>query len=319
MGGAVARLLRRQGHQVRSFSRGPHPDLAADGIEVFRADLCDFDALRAACRGHEAVVHCAAMVGLWGAYEDFYRVNVAGTGNAIKACQALGIPRLVFTSSASVVFTGGDMEGRDESAPYARTFLSHYARTKALAEEMVLASNTASLATVSLRPHLVWGPGEDRLVARILARARAGELRRIGRRNKLVDTTYIDDAAAAHCLALERLAPGSPAAGKAYFISQGDPRPLWDMVNGILKAAGLPPVERSVSLLAARAAAWALEAFYAAARRRDEPKLTRFLVAQLTTAHWFDISAARRDLGYRPQVSVAEGLERLGAWLAERR
>ena len=318
VGGAVARALRARGHQVRSFSRGPHPELAAAGIEAFAGDLGDFDAVRAACRGHEAVVHCAAKVGIWGAFEDFYRVNVAGTANVVKACQDLSIPRLVFTSSPSVVFTGQDVEGWDESARYPVTFDSDYSRTKAMAEETVLASNTASLATVALRPHLVWGPGEDVLVRRIVERARAGSLRRIGTLNKRVDTTYIDDAAEAHVLALERLAPGGPPAGKAYFISQGDPRPVWDIVNGILRAAGLPPVQRSIPPVAAWAAAWALETFHGACGRGEEPRLTRFLVRQLSTAHWFDISAARRDLGYEPRVTIEAGLERLRDWFAQR-
>ena len=314
VGGAVAQRLRLKGHRVRILSRRSLPGPAAPDMDVCLGDLSDFDAVRAACRDVEAVVHCAAMVGLGGRYDDFYRVNVTGTGHVIKACQELAIPRLVFTSSPSVVGDGQDAEGWDETAPYPKTFDSCYSRTKAIAEELVLASNTSGLATVALRPHLVWGPGEDKLVARIIAQARAGELRRIGAFNKKVDTTYIDDAAEAHCLALEKLAPGSSVAGQVYFISQDDPRPVWDIVNGILRAAALPPVTKSVNPWAAMAAAWACETCHAAAGRAEEPKLTRFLLRQLTTAHWFDISAARRDLGYRPQVTIEAGMQRLRAW-----
>jgi nucleoside-diphosphate-sugar epimerase len=314
VGGAVSRLLAQSGHEVRSYSRGAHPELAAEGIDVFSADIGDFDAIRAACRGFDAVIHCAAKVGLWGPYADFYQVNVTGTANVIKACQEVGVPRLVFTSSPSVVLAGRDAEGIDESAPYARTFESHYCHTKAIAEEMVLASNTASLGTLALRPHLVWGPGEDQLVSRILAKASSGELRRIGAFNKLVDTTFIDDAAEAHRLAVERLAPGAAVAGKAYFISGGDPRPVWDIVNAILAAAGRPPVTRVVKPAVAWAAAWALEAFHSLAKRDEEPEITRFLVRQLTTAHWFNISAARQDLGYEPRCPVDAGLARLQTW-----
>jgi nucleoside-diphosphate-sugar epimerase len=318
VGGAVARLLRRRGHEVRSLSRREHPELARDGIAEFWGDLLDLDAVRAACRGADAVVHCAAKVGLWGPLEEFHRTNVAGTDNVLRACQELGIRKLVYTSSPSVVFDGRDVEGWDESAPYSRSFDSAYSRTKATAEEMVLASNTASFGSVALRPHLVWGPGEDKLVSRLLAKARGGELRRIGSFNKMVDTTFLDDAAEAHRLALERLEPRSPVAGKAYFISGGEPRPVWDVVNAILAAAGLAPVAMTVNPVVARLAAWGYEAFYAAARKAEEPPLTRFLVQQLTTAHWFDISAARRDLGYQPQVPFAAGLERLRGWLSQR-
>jgi nucleoside-diphosphate-sugar epimerase len=318
IGGAVARLLRYHGHEVRSLARAGHPELAKHGVVEFPGDLLDPDSVRAACRGIDAVVHCAAMVGLWGTLEDFYRVNVTGTNNVLRACQELGISKLVFTSSPSVVFTGADVEGWDESAPYSRSFDSHYSRTKATAEEMVLSSNTSSLATVALRPHLVWGPGQDKLVSRLIEKARGGELCRIGSLNKKVDTTYLDDAAEAHRLALERLAPNSPAAGKAYFISGGEPRPVWDVINAFLDAAGLPPVKKSVRRISAVLAAWGYETLYSATKRSGEPRLTRFLVRQLTTAHWFDISAARRDLGYEPQVPFAAGLGRLRNWFSRR-
>jgi nucleoside-diphosphate-sugar epimerase len=319
VGGAVARLLRRHGHEVRSLSRTQHLKLAQHGVTEFPGDLLDMDSVRAACRGADAVVHCAAKVGLWGALEDFHRVNVTGTNHVLRACQELGISRLVFTSSPSVVFAGSDVEGGSESAPYPRSFDSNYSRTKAAAEEMVLASNTASLATVALRPHLVWGPGQDKLISRLIEKARSGELRRIGLLNKLVDMTYLDDAAEAHRLALECLTPGSPIAGKAYFITGGQPRPVWDVINAILDAAGLPPVEKKVWPIAAKLAAWGYETLYSTTRRSGEPRLTRFLVQQLTTAHWFDISAARRDLGYAPQVSFEEGLKRLRHWFDAQR
>ncbi|MDD5630094.1 MAG: NAD-dependent epimerase/dehydratase family protein [Elusimicrobia bacterium] len=318
VGGAVARLLRRHGHEVRCLLRSRHPELAQDGVLEFPGDLLDMDSVRAACRGADAVVHCAAKVGIWGPLEEYYKANVTGTGNVLRACQEVGIQRLVYTSSPSVVFSGEDVEGWNESAPYPRSFDSHYSRTKAMAEEMVLSSNTASLATVALRPHLVWGPGEDKLVSRLIEKARGGELRRIGSLNKKVDITFVEDAAEAHRLALERLAPGCAIAGKACFISAGEPRPVWDVINAILLAAGQEPVTKTVSPVAAKLAAWSYESLHSAGRRAGEPKLTRFLVQQLTTAHWFDISAARRDLGYAPQTSFAAGLERLHAWFAQK-
>jgi 2-alkyl-3-oxoalkanoate reductase len=180
---------------------------------------------------------------------------------------------------------------------------------------MVLSANGAALATVSLRPHLIWGPGDNHLIPRLLARARAGRLRRIGTESKLIDSVYIDNAADAHLLAADRLAPGSPITGKTYFISQGEPVPLWDLVNRILHAAGLGPVTRSVPAGPAYAVGWLLEAIYALLRWNSEPPLTRFVVRELMTAHWFDLRAARRDLGYEPKISLDEGLRRLAVSL----
>ena len=246
LGGAIVRLLRQRGDSVRSLARGDYPGLRDLGVEQIRGDLADPEAVRRAVEGCDVVFHVAAKAGIWGPFEDFHRINVEGTRNVIAACRATGSRRLVYTSSPSVVFDGRDMEGVDESAPYAERFEAPYPATKAEAERLVLAANDADLATVALRPHLIWGPGDNHLVPRIIARARAGRLRRIGRRPNLVDSIYIDNAAEAHLLAADRLAPGAPIAGRAYFISQGEPRPLWDLVNRILRAAGVAPVARSV-------------------------------------------------------------------------
>lgn len=313
LGRRIVEMLRERGDPVRSYSRGAYPELASIGVECHRGDLTDVPALRRTCDGCEVVFHVAARPGIWGRYEDYHRPNVVGTQNVIDACRAAGVPRLVFTSSPSVVFDGTDMEGVDESVPYPRHYEAHYPRTKALAEQAVLAANDSHLATVALRPHLIWGPRDNHLVPRIIARAAA--LRRIGRENKLVDSTYIDNAALAHLLAADRLEVGTPVAGRAYFISNGEPWPIWDLVSGILAAARLPPVRRSVPGWFAVAAAATLEAIYASLRLSSEPRLTRFLVRELSTAHWFDISAARSDFGYEPTVTIREGLSRLKEWL----
>jgi nucleoside-diphosphate-sugar epimerase len=199
----------------------------------------------------------------------------------------------------------------DESAPYPSRFAAHYPRTKAAAEQLVRAANDDRLGTVSLRPHLIWGPGDNHLLPRLVARARAGQLRRIGDPEKLVDTVYIDNAAEAHLLAAEKLQPGSVVAGRVYFISQGEPVNLWEMINRLLEAADAPTVQRSIPRGVALALAWGFENAHALLRRSGEPRLTRFVVKQLATSHWFDLSAARRDLSYRPTVSLAEGLQRL--------
>jgi nucleoside-diphosphate-sugar epimerase len=315
LGGAIARKLKERGDGVRVFGRGSYPELEAKGIETVRGDLADAAAVAAACDDRDVVFHVGARVGLWGPYEDYFAANVLGTQNVIGACLKVGVRKLVFTGSPSVVFDGRDVEGWNEEAPYAARFDSHYSRTKAQSEQMVLAANHDRLATVSLRPHLVWGPGDRHLLPRLAARGRAGRLFRIGEHNKKIDTTYIDDAVSAHVLAAVQLSPLADIAGKAYFLSSGDPRPVWNVVESLLSAAGLGPVRKSVPTALAFAAARACEASWGMLGATSEPPLTRFLVSQLTTAHWFDISAAKRDLGWTPSVAFEEGVRRTAGWL----
>lgn len=316
LGGAIVRKLLERGDQVRSFSRAAHPTLAQLGVEQIRGDLSQPELLKEAAEGCDIVFHVAAKAGIWGRYDDFYSANVTGTVNVLNACRANSISRLVYTSSPSVVFDGQDLEEADESLPYPIRFEAHYPRTKALAEQIVLDANSADLSTVSLRPHLIWGPGDNHLVPRIIAKGRAGKLRRIGNRPCLVDTVYVDNAAQAHLLAADRLTAGESVAGKVYFISNGEPLPLWEMVNRILAAANLPPETRSISPQLAYAAGAICEGLWNLLHLSGEPPMTRFVAKELGTAHWFNIDAARRDLGYQPQVSLQEGLERLRQWLS---
>lgn len=314
LGRAIVERLLTAGLRVRSLSRGDYPALRERGVETIRGDLAGRATVEKAVEGCDMVFHVAARAGIWGPCEDYVRDNVTGTRHVIEACAKAGVPRLIYTSSPSVVFDGHDMEGATESTPYPDHYLTHYPKTKAIAEREVLAANSPTLSTIALRPHLIWGPGDTNLVPRIIARAR--RLRRIGGINKRVDSVYVDNAADAHILAASTLRPGSPSAGRAYFISNGEPRPVWDLVNGILAAANLPPVVKNVPKPVASAAAWFFETTYALLRIRSEPPMTRFLAHELTTAHWFDISAAKRDLGYSPAVSIDEGLARLRVWLA---
>jgi nucleoside-diphosphate-sugar epimerase len=315
LGKAIVKLLLARGDQVRSFSRNTYPALAELGVEQHSGEIGDTAAVLTAIGGCDIVFHVAAKAGVWGPYEEFYRANVLGTRNVVEACRQHGIRRLVYTSSPSVVFDGSDMEGVDESVAYPDHFEAFYPQTKAEAEQLVLQANDDTLATVALRPHLIWGPEDNHLVPRILERGAKGVLRRIGSRTCLVDTIYIDNAATAHLQAADRLEIGSVVAGKAYFLSQGEPLPVWDVVNRILEAGGLPPVSRTISPGLAYAAGAVLETIYRLLRLKGEPRMTRFVARELSTAHWFDLSAARRDFGYRPQVSFDEGLERLRACL----
>ena len=311
----VQRLVARSDH-VRSLARGEYPQLKSLGVDTNRGDIADPAAVDAAVAGCDTVFHVAARAGVGGSYQHYHRPNVTGTQNVIEACRRHGVTRLVFTSSPSVVFDGTDQRNVDESEPYPSKYLAHYPRTKALAEQLVLNANGPDLATVSLRPHLIWGPGDNHLVPRIVSRARAGRLRLVGSGTNLVDSVYIDNAADAHLLAADRLQPQAALAGKAYFISNDEPMPIGKLINGIVTAAGLAPVTRTISPRAAYVIGAVLETAYGLLRLSAEPPMTRFVARQLATSHWFDITAARRDLGYDPAVSIDQGMLRLKESLA---
>jgi nucleoside-diphosphate-sugar epimerase len=311
LGSAIVRLLRERDRPVRSLARRRYPLLDSLGVEQHQGDLGNAMAVTRAVQGCGTVFHVAAKAGIWGPYREYYHTNVTGTEHVMAASREYGVRRLIYTGSPSVVFTGHDLEGVDESIPYADHYDAAYPATKAIAEKLVLASNSASLATLALRPHLIWGPGDNNILPRVYARARARRLYRIGKRNPLIDLTYIDNAALAHVQAAERLEPGSAISGRAYFIAQGHPVPLWDMVNRFLEIGGLPPVSRSVPRGLAVVAGALLEAAYALLSLPGEPRMTRFLARELSTAHWYNLDAARRDLGYSPAVGIEEGLERL--------
>lgn len=317
VGGALCRALRKQGHQVRALQRSAVPQLAEIGVDCVSADLADRNAVVAACAGMDAVFHVAAKAGAWGDYAEYHRANVVGTENVLAGCAQAGVRDLIYTSTPSVVHAGGDLAGVDESTPYAEHFLTAYPQTKTIAEKAVLAANGTALRCVALRPHLVWGPGDNHLLPRLVQRARAGKLAFIGPADKLIDVTYIDNAAAAHMLAWQELQGQERCAGKAYFISDGQPIAMKAMINRMLGAAGIPAVERHVPLALARMLAPLVETLWRTLRLRGEPMLTRFVVDQFATAHWYDISAAQRDFGYVPQVTLEQGMQQLQAALSQ--
>jgi len=314
LGAAVCRALRARGDEVRGLSRTPAPALTALGVQQHVGDIADIDCVIEASHGVDAIVHTAARAGAWGRLEEFYASNVTGTDNVLAACDLNGIRRLVFTSSPAVVHGGADLNGVDESHPYPVRHHAHYPATKAVAEKRVLAANGPELATVALRPHLIWGPGDHHLLPRLEARARAGRLRFVGDGQNRIDTIYIDNAVDAHLAALDRLDIGAPCAGRAYFLTQNQPMPIADVVNALLRTVGLPPETRCISRRNAHAFGAVFEAVWNVLRLGGEPPMTRFIAEQLSTAHWFDITAAKRDLGYKPRVNFAEGLARLTTW-----
>ena len=315
LGLALCRGLRKRGHQVVSFQRRHSPQLAELGVGQVRGDLADANAVAHAAAGVEAVFHNAAKAGAWGSYDSYHQANVVGTRNVLAACRAHGIGKLVYTSTPSVTHRATHpVEGLGaDQVPYGENLQAAYAATKAIAEREVLAANDATLAVVALRPRLIWGPGDAHLLPRLVERARAGRLRIVGSGENFVDTTYIDNAAQAHFDAFQHLAPGAACAGKAYFVSNGQPMPMRKVLNALLAAAGAPPVEKSIPFKTAWRIGAVCDTLWPLLRLRSEPPMTRFLAEQLSTTHWYSMEPARRDFGYVPAVSFDEGLARLRA------
>lgn len=298
LGGAIVRHLRAAGHEATAASRAT------------RVDIGDAECLTRAMEGHDAVFHVAAKTGVWGPRAEFERSNVAGTRNVIYACRQVGIARLVFTGSPSCVFDGKDHRNATNDLPYPDTFESDYPRTKAESERMVREANDGSLATISLRPHLIWGPGDPHLLPRLLARARAGRLRIVGEGTNEVSITYIDNAAAAHLQAMDALKPGAACAGQAYFVNDPEPVQLWSWLNQLFAKLGLPPVDKRISLTTARGIGTVAEGIWSLFGLAGEPPMTRFVASQLATSHSYDVGAAVRDFGYAPVVDPATALDR---------
>jgi 2-alkyl-3-oxoalkanoate reductase len=314
LGRAIIRQALDRGWKVRSYSRGSYPDLEALGVAHTRGDVADGASLSRAVKGCDVVFHAAAKPGIWGRYEDYYEANVRGTENVLAACLEQEVRKLVYTSSPSAVFSGRDQQGINESVPYPKRFLCHYAATKALSERQVLDANGPALATVALRPRLIWGAGDPNVLPRLLKLAHAGRLRFVDHGRHLIDHTYVDNAAQAHILAAERLNEGAAVGGKAYFISNGEPLPAGELVNRLLEACGMPSVAASVPRAVALGIAWANELLWKSMGYDGDPPTTRYLVLSMGADNWFDISAAQRELGYSPSVTSAEGFRRLAAW-----
>jgi nucleoside-diphosphate-sugar epimerase len=310
LGTAICCQLRRLGHQVAAFQRGNAQHLHRQDIRVYQGDICDQVALTEAAQGCDAVIHTAGKAGIWGKDEDYERVNVGGTQNVIGVCRDLRIPILIHTSSPSVIHGGSDIEGGDESLPLETRFLSPYPASKASAEILMLAANSGELKTTALRPHLIWGPGDPHILPRLAAKVRRGRLALPGV-NKLVDTVFVENAARAHIDALIELSTGGRCAGKAYFISNDEPLPQGEIIRRLLAAIGIKAEILPVPAFAARGAGMICEIVWRVLGLASEPPVTRFSADQLCTAHWYNISAAKRDLGYRPDISIVEGLIKL--------
>ena len=317
VGLAIVRQLSSMGVETTVVGRHHYSAVEAAGAQSLVGDICDLDFLKQAAKGYDVVFHVAAKAGIWGSRDSYYSVNVQGTENVIEACLANGIRTLVHTSTPSVVFDGNEIQGGNESLPYSSNPLCHYAETKILAEKKVLAANSEQLRTASLRPHLIWGPGDTQIIPRLIQRGRQGKLKIVGDGRNLVDISYIDNIADAHILAAENLTTVATAAGQAFFISQGEPVVLWDWINELFNRVAISPVNKRVSFGAAYKAGRIMEWLYSLLQLQGEPQMTRFLAEQLAKSHWFSIDKANRTFSYSPKISTSVGMDRLVKWLLQ--
>jgi nucleoside-diphosphate-sugar epimerase len=305
LGAAVARDLLAAGHEVRTLQRRAS---GVEGAQDVLASVTEPAAVARAVDGVDAVVHLAAKVSFAGREADFVAVNIEGTRTLVRAAKGAGVARFVFVSSPSVAHTGAAIMGEDAAVAQPERARGAYARTKAAAEIAALGADAPGFAVVAVRPHIVWGPGDPQLVARIQQRAATGRLPVVGSGAALVDSTYLDDAVSGIRAALDA---AERAHGSAYVLTSGEPRPIAELLAGFCAAAGITPPSRHVPAALAKAAGSVVEALWRVRPGADEPPMTRFLAEQLSTAHWFDTRRTRRDLGWRPEVGVTEGLRRL--------
>ena len=314
LGGIASELVRR-GDDVVCLQRRPSAFIGHQNAQEVLADICDAEAVVAAAHGCDAIIHGAARVGVVGSQKEFYDTNVTGTRNILEATEQHNISRLVFVSTPSVAHTGDSLIGAPAGEAEIGRSRSHYAESKAIAERTVLNARNERLAVVAVRPHLVWGPGDTQLVGRIVDRAASGRLAVIGTGDALVDSTYIDNAISAHIAALDSLHIGSACDGKAYVISNGEPRTVNELMRSMCNSAGVPFEPRHVSLAMGIRLGSLIERLWPM-MQSSEPPLTRFIAEQLGTAHWFDQRAVQQDLGWTPHVSLDEGFQRLTQWFA---
>ena len=308
LGNAVAQLLHARGHCVRTLQRRP----VVQQWDSIQGSVADPDVAARAVQDVDAVIHLAAKVSFTGEWSDFVATNIVGTRQLLTAAQRAGVRDFVFVSSPSVAHMGASIVGAGAGPASPDFARGHYARSKAAAEEIALAQDSPGFRVCAIRPHVVWGPGDTQLVERVVERARAGRLPLLDGGRALIDTTYVDNAAEAIVRGLERM---HVAHGQALVVTNGEPRPVGELIGGICAAAGVPAPAYSVPGWLARGAGAVIEKAWTAAGTRgwvnDEPPMTQFLAEQLSTAHWFDQRHTQSVLDWTPAVTLDQGLARL--------
>lgn len=309
LGRNIAKLLISKNYEVYSFQRNYYPELEKLGVKQIIGDLLNFDQIRLALTDIKSVIHTASKVGMNGSFDDFYKANFIGTKNLIISMKEMGIKNLVYTSTPSVVFGKDDLNFVDESTPYPKKFLSHYAHTKKLAEEYVLQSIDENFFAVALRPHLIFGPGDTNLIPRVIEARKKNKLKIVGDGKNLVDVIYVENAAYAHYLALEKLS--NKISGHAYFIGQG-PVNLWTFTNQILLHFNLTSVDQKIPLNVAYTMGFLIESVLNIFKLNHiHPPMSRFIALQLGKSHYFNHDRATKELGFFNNISIQDGIKSL--------
>lgn len=310
LGGAIVEQLEKANFEIQVVGRSAYPWLEKKGVHCHRLDLATSEKLDEIISDVDIVFHVAAKAGIWGDYEEYFDANVIATRNLIEYCSKTNTP-MVYTSSPSVIFNGKNMHKADESVDYPDQFHSVYSQTKAMAEKEVLdAAKSKQINACSLRPHLIWGPGDNHLIPRFLARGKKGSIAIVGDGGNYVDTVYVEDAARAHILAGQKLLEGTSISGEVFFISQNEPILLFDWINRFLEQADIPRVNKRVPAKIAYAIGYLLEFTYKVLRLKSEPRMTRFLALELSTEHTFNLSKAEKLLGYVPLYTMDEAFRK---------
>jgi len=313
LGYHICERLLKEGHEVTSFSRSHHKDLDELNIKTITGNLINYEDVEKSLKGFDAVFHVASKVAMWGKWEDFYNTNVTGTENIIKACKKHGIQTLVYTSTPSVVFGTNEIINGNEDIPYPSDFNSLYAKSKSIAEKMILEANESNtLHTCALRPHLIFGPRDKNIIPRVVDAAKKGRLKKIGEGNNMVDVIHVENAALAHIQAFKSLIENQKAAGKAYFIAQEEPVNLWDFINTILAKHKIDPITKSISFKKAYRVGTVIEFFLKLFRIHDvHPPMTKFVAMQMSKSHYFSHKRAENDFGYKPEINLDQALNSL--------
>lgn len=319
LGREIVRQLVEKGFAVRGLARQCYPELERLGVQMLQGDIACREHVLPAAEGCDAVIHTAAVAGVWGPWKNYYRVNTAGTSHLVEAAVRHQLQAFVHTSSPSVTFAAQHQSGIDESTPYPDRWLCAYPHTKALAEQTVFdAVRQGTLRACALRPHLIWGSGDPHLFPRVIERTLAGKLRCVGDGQNLIDVVHVRNAARAHVLALERLmANDQEVNGQAFFITDGTPTKCWEWIRRILETAGLSLPKRRIGYRTAYQIGAILEITHRLGRLRTEPRMTRFVAAQLALDHFFSIDKARKRLAYQPDVDVDYEFQKCQPWLQE--
>lgn len=320
LGTKIVEMLISDGHNVRVLGRNYYTHLKKMDVECIKADIRNEADIAKSLTGIDTIFHVASKNGFYGNWNEFKSINIVGTETILSAALSKNVEKFIYTSSPAVVGFDNDLHNGGIDVPYPTKHESPYSYTKAQAEQIVKTKNGDGIATVSLRPHMIFGPGDKHLFPRILDKASKGSFKRIGEGKNIIDLTFVDNAASAHIDAAKALiSDKSPCAGGAYFISNDEPVIFYDYLNEIFRNLNINTINNGLTLSTARKVGKLLEGFYKTFSIKSEPLVTPYLANMMGLSHWYDMGPAKKDLNYKVKVSMSEGTKRTLEWLKNNR